>query len=335
MDLPILAEALEAPLLPIEKAAIQPSSEALAELATLLTPWVRPRVGDDGPLPTAVAELKLAAGEEDAAKAAAEGQPAPPPSLSLSALLSTVESLSQVDVQSYFLSAFRTAHELSPVVEAAARDAHMPMRDRERFSNAPASTRDVKVMAVLSNCVRMYARGALIRFEDAQRELGMLEALEGIEAIKSTAERKMRQELAKSPAAPGSPAHSAANYVEQGALDINILVVLESLHRSVTLYLWLAFRFPLAFCYHKQVTHIKLRTEEAIDFGLETIRSNRARRLMQLERRRESEDKLPRRNSAGRQEKEREWERRSTPGLGDRFRDVGQRDTPPSRDRWA
>ena len=59
---------------------------------------------------------------------------------------------------------------------------------------------------------------------------------------------------------------------------------LESHHRSLTLYLWLSFRFPLAFCFRAEADALKTQTEEAVEFCLEAIRVQRARRLAKLGR---------------------------------------------------
>lgn len=215
-DLDVVRKALEAPLVPITRAAIQPSSDALASFSTVL-----PRLADGH-------------------------RPRP-----LSMLLDDVSTLSRIDSRSYFLASLEQQLVIAPIVERASpASAKLSISERERFSVAPANIRDERLMILLSHMVTAYASGNLIKFQDVERGLGMLDVLREVQDPSSR---------------------------QRG--DVNSLMILESLHRGMTLYLWLSFRFPLSFCARPEVEALKVEAEKAIDDCLDAIRAGRKTRL--------------------------------------------------------
>ncbi|CDR99918.1 related to SUV3-ATP-dependent RNA helicase, mitochondrial [Sporisorium scitamineum] len=261
-ELEILRAALASPLLPITRASIQPSSETLSQLSAML--------------PSKDAhnnELRT-----------------------LSQIFADVSLLSRLDSHNYFLSDFSQQLTISPLIESASRGM-LTVAERETFSNAPANTRDERVVAFLCNAVRQFSRGGLVEFDQAAKDLAMLEVKEEVLALmqkavdardaspkRTGAEKDQDLPLfaylntdSDSALVGGSTAHELIN--------ITTLLMLESLHRCFTLYLWLSFRFPLAFCYRSEVERRKKVAEEAIDFVLQGIRFGRAKRLQALGRR--------------------------------------------------
>ncbi|PWN87089.1 P-loop containing nucleoside triphosphate hydrolase protein [Acaromyces ingoldii] len=215
-DLDVVRKALEAPLVPITRAAIQPSSDALASFSTVL-----PRLADGH-------------------------RPRP-----LSMLLDDVSTLSRIDSRSYFLASLEQQLVIAPIVERASpASAKLSISEHERFSVAPANIRDERLMILLSHMVTAYASGNLIKFQDVERGLGMLDVLREVQDPSSR---------------------------QRG--DVNSLMILESLHRGMTLYLWLSFRFPLSFCARPEVEALKVEAEKAIDDCLDAIRAGRKTRL--------------------------------------------------------
>ncbi|GAC95881.1 hypothetical protein PHSY_003459 [Pseudozyma hubeiensis SY62] len=143
-ELEILRAALASPLLPITRAAIQPSSETLSQLSAML-PSVDGRSG-----------LRT-----------------------LSQLYADVALLSRIDSENYFLSDFSQQLTISPLIETASAGM-LTVAERETFSNAPANTRDERVVAFLCNSVRQFSRGGLVDFDTCAADLGMLEVEEEI-----------------------------------------------------------------------------------------------------------------------------------------------------------
>ena len=257
-ELDILRAALASPLLPIARASIQPSSETLAQLSAML-----PGKSNTGGLRT------------------------------LSQILADVSLLARIDSHHYFLSDFSQQLTISPLIESAS-SGMLTVAERESFSNAPANTRDERVVAFLCNAVRQFSRGGLVEFDGAANGLAMLEVENEVKAVMQQAIEARDRSAGESKRGDEMPlfAYLSAKQGDGSAahplINITTLLMLESLHRCFTLYLWLSFRFPLAFCYRADVERRKKEAEEAIDFVLDGVRFGRAKRLQALGRRPEN-----------------------------------------------
>ncbi|ETS65378.1 hypothetical protein PaG_00112 [Moesziomyces aphidis] len=262
-ELEVLRAALASPLRPITRAAIQPPREALSQLSAML-PSAKPGGG-----------LRA-----------------------LSQLYADVALLARIEAAHYFVADFSQQLAISPLVESASAGM-LTVAERETFSNAPANMRDERVVAFLTSAVAQFSRGGLVRFDAAADALGMLEVEEQlVELMHQASEARRRAtESANSTTPPQDPlplvaylGHNSSGGVGGGGsgahplINIATLLVMESLHRCFTLYLWLSFRFPLAFCYRAEVERRKKRAEDAIDFVLQGIRFGRAKRLQALGR---------------------------------------------------
>ncbi|SPO36939.1 related to SUV3 - ATP-dependent RNA helicase, mitochondrial [Pseudozyma flocculosa] len=287
-ELEMLREALAAPVVPIEQAAIQPSSDAMADLSALLpasaTPTPAERVVD------------VTEDASEASSSAAAGEPAQTEFRPLDKIYGDVSLLARVDPKSFFLSDFSQQRSISPLVEAASSNL-LTLQEREKFGNAPANTRDERLMAFLASCVRLFSRGNLVKFDACSADLGTLEVEkltldamgearrhrgDKLKGAKSAEERRMIE-------AEPLASHLASDHP---LLNSNTLMLLESLHRSLSLYLWLSYRFPLAFCYRQEVEERKTKMEDGIEFCLEGIRFGRARRLRALGRDADADEAL-------------------------------------------
>lgn len=198
----------------------------------------------------------------------------------------------------------------------------LSIQERERFSDAPANTRDLRVMYALQSFTRYFCMGVLVEFDKAIEASEMIQTLVRMEELEKEALEKaadnpefLKPETdtvnpmvdlppswksagADSPAGgpsqksgPQEPSglsygrsRNAAHFVDPDAPEVHIdsLTKLESLHRTCGLYLWLSYRFPLSFCFGQQVEDYKRRTEMMIQFTLEAIRIARAKRLQRL-----------------------------------------------------
>ncbi|TKY88555.1 hypothetical protein EX895_002544 [Sporisorium graminicola] len=261
-ELEILRAALASPLLPITRASIQPSSETLSQLSAML-----PGKG----------------GRSSGVR-------------TLSQIFADVSLLSRIDSNHYFLSDFSQQLTISPLIETAS-SGMLTVSERETFSNAPANTRDERVVAFLCNGVRQFSRGGLVEFDEAAKDLAMLEVEADVVALMQqaidarNAQPSARRQANDQDALPlfaflnvSSDSVPVGGSSTHPLINITTLLMLESLHRCFTLYLWLSFRFPLAFCYRAEVDRRKKVAEEAIDFVLQGIRFGRAKRLQALGR---------------------------------------------------
>lgn len=246
-EMDALRAALATPAAPISRAVIQPSSELFTILSFLL-----PRMD-------MVKTRRYFARPFDA-------------------LYQDMSLLSQVRSDLFMLANFDSQCELSPVIEYRSRG-RLTHAEKEKWTNAPVNTRDERIVVWMGNAVEQYAKGELVVFEQCADGLGTLEA--EADVVEAMERAKKSREAATDSQQP------LASYCAPGdgdVLNINTLILLESHHRALTLYMWLSFRFPLAFCYQGEVSERKARTEEAIQFCLEAIRVQRARRLALLGR---------------------------------------------------
>lgn len=245
-DLPILESALEAPLQSITRGSIRASPEALESLATLI--------------PNKKKREHIERGH----------------SRDLMTLYTDVGLLSQIDSRIYFLGKHEQEIEVAPLLEEMVSTfRYMPIADRDLFATAPCNRRDEMIVSLLCNMVNYYARGGLVRFEDVDTQ-GMLRTLRSVEEVAKAfnAEIEGQDTTRDWSSRLGDFLHSSRR-----RFDINDLMVLESLHRGLTLYLWLSYRRFVSFCYRDSVTDYSRRTEKAIDFCLGAVKAARAIRM--------------------------------------------------------
>lgn len=254
-DMTLLRAALAAPTLPLARAALQPASGLLESLALLL-PFT------DAP----------------DARSAPEA-PTRPRARSLAALYADMALLAHFEPRSFALANFASQQAIAPILEHRSRH-RLTHPEKEKWANAPVNLRDERLVAWFGNAVELYARGALIAFEACAEGLGTLEAEDAVVGVMQRA--RARRDAVGAPQSEPLELFTAEEDAEVHTIDT--LMLLESHHRSMSLYLWLSYRFPLAFCFQQAVEQRKARTEDAIEFCLGSIRFQRARRLTRLGR---------------------------------------------------
>lgn len=248
-EMDILRAALAAPVRSVTHALIQPSKQKLESLSFLL-PRSRPK--------EAVRRGNVL--QEN----------------SMSSLLEEFHAMADLDAGIFAISDFVSQQAISALIEHRGCGL-LTHAEKETWSNTPVNVRDERAMAWVGNAIEKYARGELVEFEACAKDLGTLEVEEAVTQIAADAEA--RRKAAKS-------TQPLAMWVQQdeAILHVDTLMLLESLHRSLTIYLWLGFRFPLSFCFRHHVAERKRRTEASIEFCLEVIRIRRAQRLTYLGR---------------------------------------------------
>jgi hypothetical protein len=248
-EMDILRAALAAPVRSVTHALIQPSKQKLESLSFLL-PRSRPK--------EAVRRGNVL--QEN----------------SMSSLLEEFHAMADLDAGIFAMSDFVSQQAISALIEHRGCGL-LTHAEKETWSNTPVNVRDERAMAWVGNAIEKYARGELVEFEACAKDLGTLEVEEAVTQIAADAEA--RRKAAKS-------TQPLAMWVQQDEtiLHVDTLMLLESLHRSLTIYLWLGFRFPLSFCFRHHVAERKRRTEASIEFCLEVIRIRRAQRLTYLGR---------------------------------------------------
>ncbi len=172
-ELDILRAALASPLLPITRAAIQPTSETLTQLSAMLPSIDTTKAGGGG------GGLRT-----------------------LSQIYADVSLLARIDSKNFFLSDFSQQLTISPLIESAS-SGLLTVSERETFSNAPANTRDERVVAFLCKAVSRFSRGGLVEFDDAAKDLAMLEVEEEVVTLMKQAIVARERHTAAKPAKEG------------------------------------------------------------------------------------------------------------------------------------
>lgn len=248
-EMGILRAALAAPVRPVTHALIQPNTQKLESLSFLL-PRSRPKE----------AVRRGSVLQEN----------------SMSSLLEEFHAMADLDAGVFAISDFVSQQAISALIEHRGCGL-LTHAEKETWSNTPVNVRDERAMAWVGNAIEKYAQGELVEFEACAKDLGTLEVEEAVTQIACDAEARRKKAKSTQP---------LALWVQQDEtiLHVDTLMLLESLHRSLTIYLWLGFRFPLAFCFRHHVAERKRRTEASIEFCLEVIRIRRAQRLTRLGR---------------------------------------------------
>ncbi|PWN21188.1 hypothetical protein BCV69DRAFT_282684 [Microstroma glucosiphilum] len=196
----------------------------------------------------------------------------------------------------------------------------LTLGEQAQFCHAPLNVRDPILINCFKAMVASYARGEIVDIEAIIRKEKLLDSLVEVEDVMLSMHARWEQDRQRSqvdhvdvsegrasPAAPSSPAASdksanssisvleLANYIpgrnpfnsapdRSSSSSAPILIILESLHRALCMYIWLNSRSKLAFSQRNLAQHFKLRTEKAIEFVLQAMKVGRSKRLQALGR---------------------------------------------------
>lgn len=145
------------------------------------------------------------------------------------------------------------------------------------FSNAPVNTRDPKVAGIFQNIVQAYATDYHVDVEEVLKKSTLLHTLKTVE-----------ETLAALPPLP--PHLGIFRQYLVPPITVGGIPLLESLHKALVLYIWLSFRYSLAFPDRELATAYKLRTEKVLEICLERLPG--VRQLKSAERTKEMDKEL-------------------------------------------
>ena len=133
------------------------------------------------------------------------------------------------------------------------------LAEKMTFAVCPTSWRSDLEVEVFETYLRRFASGEAVDLEEALTESHLLPTLENV-----TQARLEHQKTSST----GHILGSARGYKVQNS---ETLATLETLHKVLITYIWLAFRMPISF--HQQLAAIRLKeeTEAGIEFILEGI----------------------------------------------------------------
>ncbi|KNZ48766.1 hypothetical protein VP01_541g1 [Puccinia sorghi] len=137
----------------------------------------------------------------------------------------------------------------------------LSLAERDLFCTAPASSRSPIAIAALQAWAHAHAARREVDFEAWVRHENIEHTIQSIESsIKLHSSSQTTTNL-----------QGKKNQAKLERLHNDNLLRLESIHKCLVLYLWLAFRLPESFAHFDRCHQLKLRTESALGIGLNSI----------------------------------------------------------------
>ncbi|OCF31260.1 mitochondrial RNA helicase [Kwoniella heveanensis BCC8398] len=191
-----------------------------------------------------------------------------PSNTSFASLLEHFAALAQPPAYTV-LSAYEHKLPLADVVE--------PFRDRlslkeiDQFCFAPVNVRDDRAKAIFRNLVEDFADQGCVNLDDIFASSRLLNQLDLVEETLRTLP-------------PLPPVLGIGRRLLTPPVIISSIPMLETLHKSLVLYIWLSFRLEVAFPDRAQAVEAKNRTEIVLDQCLERLPGLRQRKQSRGER---------------------------------------------------
>ncbi|GMK53831.1 hypothetical protein CspeluHIS016_0104170 [Cutaneotrichosporon spelunceum] len=205
-------------------------------------------------MPLALPSVKRAV-IEPPVKALAQLAPLLPPHTSFPELVGHFEALSKLPPLTVLAS---VSHRL-PLYEVVNkyRDV-LTLSECIQFGVAPVNWRDPKLLSIFERILKSYADEMNVRLELTLSPTALIKTLKTVE-----------ETLA---ALPPLPRHLGVDrHYLVPPITVAAIPLLESLHKALVLYIWLSFRFQLAFPDRDLAAAYKERTEKALESCLERM----------------------------------------------------------------
>jgi ATP-dependent RNA helicase SUPV3L1/SUV3 len=171
-----------------------------------------------------------------------------PQQTSFADLLDHLSSLALVPANTV-AGAFEHKAPLADVVQKL-RD-KLTLGEMDTLTYSPVSTRDPQGLAIFTNIVKSFADRGYVEIDDVLEETKLLATMDMVEAT-----------LAVLPPLP--PEMGIGKRLLVPPVVVASIPQLETLHKSLTLYIWLSFRYDIAFPDRPQAQNYKTRVEACL-----------------------------------------------------------------------
>jgi ATP-dependent RNA helicase SUPV3L1/SUV3 len=148
------------------------------------------------------------------------------------------------------LTANRHRTQLADIVEPLR--PYLTLTEMETFSFAPVNQRDARSVAVFEKVVNAYAKEGRVDLLDCYDGSGLIKSLEMVEATLKTLP-------------PLPPIEGIGKKLLIPPIIVTSIPNLETLHKSLVMYIWLSFRFDVSFPDRPLAVEIKERVEVVLD----------------------------------------------------------------------
>ncbi|BEJ14973.1 hypothetical protein CspHIS471_0407400 [Cutaneotrichosporon sp. HIS471] len=192
---------------------------------------------------------------EPTSKALGKLAPLLPPSTSYTELMGHFEALAKLPP----LTVLSSVSHREPIFEVVGkyRDV-LTLGECVNFGMAPVNRRDPKVMSIFERILKAYSEEMNVSLEPTLDPTMLIKTLKTVE-----------ETLAALPPLP--PHLGVYRPYLVPPITIAAIPLLESLHKALVLYIWLSFRFHLAFPDRELAAAYKERTEHALEICLERM----------------------------------------------------------------
>lgn len=179
----------------------------------------------------------------------------------------------------YFVPSFSIAIKLSTHLENIV---NLTLAERWQIGSAPVNLRDPHALKAFTDFATSHAEDRVMRITNWIAEQGMSDLLQQFRTAEASLEevelRTSTNRTDKKTKRPSdrlleqhNPAHFVTTPLARRFATSTNLMQLESLHRCISLYLWLSNRFTIRFPQKEEARLLKGETQEAIDLILQQM----------------------------------------------------------------
>ena len=180
-----------------------------------------------------------------------------PPETTFAELLEHASTLASLP-DNTTLGANRHRVQLADIIEPL-RD-QLTMKEMETFTFAPVQYRDQRQVAIFQSIVLAFAQQGRVDLMALYDGSGLIESLDTVEdTIKKLPPRNSTE------GPNGSPEKGAGRKVFIPQIMITSIPSLETLHKSLVMYIWLSFRYDVSLPDRALAVEIKERVEKVLD----------------------------------------------------------------------
>jgi ATP-dependent RNA helicase SUPV3L1/SUV3 len=133
--------------------------------------------------------------------------------------------------------------------------------ERSLLCLAPIPWRDPHSNKTMKRLLEMYRKSLKVDLSAAVQGQGFMEAVEGIESHEAAPDEQKNPKRRQ----PKKGMGAVGNFNQQ------TLVLLETFHKVISLYLWMSYRNPASWVKRDEVIELKLRVEHALERCLEGL----------------------------------------------------------------
>ena len=148
------------------------------------------------------------------------------------------------------LTANRHRTQLADIVEPLR--SYLTLAEMETFSFAPVNQRDLRSVAVFEKVVNAYATEGRVDLIDCYSGSGLIKTLEMVETTLETLP-------------PLPPIEGIGRRLLTPPVIVTSIPALETLHKSLVMYIWLSYRYDVSFPDRNLAVEIKERVEVVLD----------------------------------------------------------------------